>query len=311
MLFDEATLRKLTRLTLIANQVRAGRMKGERRSSRRGASLEFADYRDYSPGDDLRRLDWKAYGRLDRAFLKLFEEEEDLAVHILLDASESMNWGEGEAHKFTYALRIAAALGAIALAEGDQLSVHLLRGAASEPRALLGPLRGAGNTLRLLRHLESLQPGGLPGRLPDGSPAGKPGEATDLAASLRAVAASRPRPGLVFLISDLLSVTDFTAGLAAFLRRGSEAVVIQVLAPDELDPPLAGDLRLVDVETGLYQEVSLDSGARRLYRQRLAAWQADLQAASRKYGARWSALSTAEPWDQVVQASLWKAGVLQ
>ncbi len=299
MLFDETTLRKLTRLTLIANQVRAGRMKGERRSSRRGASLEFADYRDYSPGDDLRRLDWKAYARLDRAFLKLFEEEEDLAVHILLDASESMNWGEGDAHKFTYALRIAAALGAIALAEGDQLSVHLLRGASSDPRGQLGPLRGAGNTLRLLRHLESLQ---------TGSPAG---EATDLSASLRAVAASRPRPGLVFLISDLLSSSSFADGLAAFLRRGSEAVVIQVLTPDELDPPLAGDLRLVDVETSLFQEVSLDSGARRLYRQRLAAWQAELQAASRKYGARWSALSTAEPWDQVVQASLWKAGVLQ
>lgn len=299
MLFDEATLRKLTRLTLIANQVRAGRMKGERRSSRRGASLEFADYRDYSPGDDLRRLDWKAYGRLDRAFLKLFEEEEDLAVHILLDASESMNWGEGEAHKFSYALRIAGALGAIALAEGHQLSIHLLRGASSDPHGLLGPLRGAGNTLRLLRHLESLQPGGLPGA------------ATDLSASLRSVAASRPRPGLVFLISDLLSTTSFADGLAAFLRRGSEAVVIQVLAPDELDPPLAGDLRLVDVETGLFQEVSLDSGARRLYRQRLSAWQAELQAASRRYGARWSTLSTAEPWDQVVQASLWKAGVLQ
>ena len=295
MLFDEATLRKLTRLTLIANQVRAGRMKGERRSSRKGASLEFADYRDYSPGDDLRRLDWKAYGRLDHAFLKLFEEEEDLAVHILLDASESMNWGEGEAHKFNYALRITGALGAIALAEGDQLSVRLLRGAGADPLETLGPLRGAGNTLRLLRHLENLRTGGQ----------------TDLSTALRAVAATRPRPGLVFLISDLLSQSNFTDGLAAFLRRGSEATVIQVLAPDELDPPLAGDLRLVDVETEAAQEVSLDSGARRLYRQRLLAWQSGLQASTRKYRARWATLSTAEPWDLVVQASLFKAGVLQ
>jgi len=295
MLFDEATLRKLTRLTLIANQVRMGRMKGERRSSRKGASLEFADYRDYSPGDDLRRLDWKAYGRLDRLFLKLFEEEEDLAVHLILDASASMNWGEGEQHKFNYALRIAGALGAIALAEGDQLSVHLLRGAGADLRNRLGPIRGAGNTLRLLRQLESLETGGE----------------TDLSAALRAVTADRPRPGLVILVSDLLSATSFADGLAAFLRRGSEAVVIQVLAPDELDPPLAGDLRLVDVETDLFQEVSLDSGARRLYRQRLAAWQDELQAAAQKYGVRWVTLSTAEPWDQVVQASLWKAGVLQ
>jgi len=294
MLFDEATLRKLTRLTLIANQVRAGRMKGERRSSRRGASLEFADYRDYSPGDDLRRLDWKAYGRLDRAFLKLFEEEEDLAVHILLDASGSMDWGEGNTHKFTYALRIAGALGAIALAEGDQLSVRLLRGQGADPLESLGPLRGSGNTLRLLRYLEGLRPSGE----------------TNLSAALRSAAATRPRPGLVFLISDLLSPSNFADGLAAFLRRGSEAAVIQVLAPDELDPPLAGDLRLLDVETGAAQEVSLDSGARRLYRQRLEAWQAELQASALKYHARWATLSTAEPWDQVVQASLWKAGIV-
>ena len=295
MLFDEATLRKLTRLTLIANQVRAGRMKGERRSSRRGASLEFADYRDYSPGDDLRRLDWKAYGRLERAFLKLFEEEEDLAVHILLDASGSMDWGEGDMHKFNYALRITGALGAIALAEGDQLSVRLLRGQGADPLESLGPLRGSGNTLRLLRYLEGLRPAGE----------------TDLSAALRRVAADRPRPGLVILISDLLSPSNFADGLAAFLRRGSEAAVIQVLAPDELDPPLAGDLRLLDVETGASQEVSLDSGARRLYRQRLEAWQAELQASAVKDHARWATLSTAEPWDQVVQASLWKAGVLQ
>jgi uncharacterized protein (DUF58 family) len=294
MLFDEATLRKLTRLTLIANQVRAGRMKGERRSTRRGASLEFADYRDYSPGDDLRRLDWKAYGRLERAFLKLFEEEEDLAVHILLDASGSMDWGEGELHKFNYALRIAGALGAIALAEGDQLSVRLLRGQGADALETLGPLRGSGNTLRLLRYLEGLRPAGE----------------TDLSAALRSVAAARPRPGLVFLISDLLSPSNFADGLAAFLRRGSEAAVIQVLAPDELDPPLAGDLRLLDVETGAAQEVSLDSGARRLYRQRLETWQAELQASALKYRARWATLSTAEPWDQVVQASLWKAGIV-
>src|SRR5512146_104744 len=110
MIFDEATLRKLNRLTLAARQVRAGRFKGERRSVKRGTSLEFADFRRYAPGDDLRRLDWKVYGRLDKPFLKLFEEEEDLAVHVLLDGSQSMDWGAGEQHKFSYALKLAAAL---------------------------------------------------------------------------------------------------------------------------------------------------------------------------------------------------------
>src|SRR5512138_3250118 len=108
MIFDEPTLRKLNRLTLAARQVRSGRFKGERRSLKRGASLEFADYRRYAPGDDLRRLDWKVYGRLDKPFLKLFEEEEDLAVHVLLDTSQSMDSGEDNQQKYAYAVRLAA-----------------------------------------------------------------------------------------------------------------------------------------------------------------------------------------------------------
>src|ERR1041384_3882709 len=114
-LFDEKTLRKLERLTLVANRVRAGVMKGERRSSKRGTSIEFADYRNYTRGDDLRRVDWNVFARLERPFIKLFEEEEDLAVHVLLDASRSMDYGTETQHKFSYAQRLAAALGHIAL----------------------------------------------------------------------------------------------------------------------------------------------------------------------------------------------------
>src|SRR5512136_796515 len=107
MLFDEHTLYKLNRLTLVATQVRAGMMKGERRSTRRGSSVEFADYRDYTHGDDLRRLDWNIFARLQRPFIKLLEEEEDLAVHLLIDASESMNWPHenGDQNKFRFAQR--------------------------------------------------------------------------------------------------------------------------------------------------------------------------------------------------------------
>src|SRR5512137_1248152 len=98
MLFDEQTLRKLNQLTLVAARLRAGVIKGERRSTKRGTSIEFADYRDYVRGDDLRRLDWNVYARLDRPFIKLLEEEEDLSVHILLDASRSMDWGQEQEH---------------------------------------------------------------------------------------------------------------------------------------------------------------------------------------------------------------------
>src|SRR5258707_6623098 len=142
-LFDEKTLRKLERLELIARRVRAGVMKGERRSNKRGTSIEFADYRDYTRGDDLRRVDWNIFARLERPFIKLLEEEEDLAVHLLIDASVSMDWptaGEPSQNKFTFARRVLAGLGSISLRSGDQLNLSALRGpnGPHPPRTKMG-----------------------------------------------------------------------------------------------------------------------------------------------------------------------------
>ena len=153
-LFDETTLRKLEQLTLVADHVRVGMMKGDRRSRKRGTSIEFADYRDYTRGDDLRRLDWNVYARLERPFIKLLEEEEDLAVHLLIDASRSMDWpeeGEPEHHKLNFALRVAGALGHISLTAGDNLSVNLVQSRGNER---WGPSRGKQNSLRLLQFLD-------------------------------------------------------------------------------------------------------------------------------------------------------------
>src|SRR3990170_2287704 len=122
-IFDEKTLRKLDRLMLVANKIRAGAIKGERRSTRRGTSIEFADYRNYVRGDDLRRVDWNIYARLQRPFIKLLEDEEDLAVYLVLDASASMDWpraGGRTLHKFVYAQRVLAGLAYIALGSGDR-----------------------------------------------------------------------------------------------------------------------------------------------------------------------------------------------
>ena len=187
MLFDESTLRKLNQLTLVASRVRSGAMKGERRSSRRGSSVEFADYRNYAPGDDLRRLDWNIYARLERPFIKIFEEEEDLAVHILVDGSQSMNWGEGEENKFNYALRLVAGLGAITLASGDVLSIGLLE--SGKVVTEFGPSRGQASLTRLFRFLENLEPGGE----------------TDLNRAMRDYSIIPRRGGLVILISDLFA----------------------------------------------------------------------------------------------------------
>ncbi|HVN52852.1 MAG TPA: DUF58 domain-containing protein [Anaerolineaceae bacterium] len=301
MIFDETTLRKITRLTLVSRQVRAGLMKGERRSVRRGSSLEFADYRNYTPGDDLRRLDWNVYARLDRPFLKLFEEEEDLAVHVLLDGSRSMDWGEGEQNKFGYGLKLAGAIGAMALAGGDRLSVTILRignndAGRNAPGALdlkYGPARGEANTLAALRFLEGAHPAGR----------------TDLVRSLKDYLSSGQRPGLLFLISDFFSTGGIQDQLNGLVGRGYEVALIHLLAPEEIEPPLAGDLRLVDVETEEGQEVSVDGAMRALYRQRLEAWRQEIRAACQQKGVRYLGLSTSQPWEEVILEELRLSGV--
>jgi uncharacterized protein (DUF58 family) len=293
MIFDESTLRKLNRLTLVATQVRAGVMKGDRRSVKRGSSIEFADYRDYTPGDDLRRVDWNVYARLDRPFMKLFEEEEDLAVHVLIDGSQSMDWGAGEQNKFQYALRLAGALGAIALAGGDRLTVAILSDGKSGQQ--IGPVRGVQNTLQLLQFLERQKAGGI----------------TDLNHSLRHYAMTPRRPGVSFLISDLFCAEDHISGLAQLQSRGHEVSLLHILAPEELDPPLAGDLRLMDVENGQAQDVSLDSGMRALYRRKLLAWRDEIQATCKKRSVRYLGLSTAQTWDRVVLHQMRSMGVVK
>ncbi len=290
MIFDESTLRKITSLTLVARQVRAGQMKGERRSLKRGTSLEFADYRNYTPGDDLRRLDWNVYARLDRPFLKLFEEEEDLAVHVLLDVSQSMDWGADEHNKLRYAVRLAAALGAVALANGDRLTVTPLAG-----RPAFGPARGQPNTLALLHYLENQAPGGQ----------------TDLDGWLRRYAGAAHRPGLAFLISDLFAPAAWQDGLSQLQGRGYELTLLHVLAPEEIEPPLSGDLRLIDVENGQAQEVSIDGAMRRLYQQRLEAWRQETQGFCRRRGMTYLGLSTAQPWEEVVLQEMRRVGVVK
>jgi uncharacterized protein (DUF58 family) len=305
MLFDETSLRKLQQLTLVTSRVRAGVLRGERRSLKRGAGLEFADFRDYVPGDDLRRLDWNVYARLDRPYIKLREEEEDLAVHILVDASKSMDWGEGAQHKFNFALHLAAGLGSIGLDTGDRISVVMLRGTHPSTAPLRGSaqdafsmevsLRGQQYVMHLLRFLEAQQAAGV----------------TDLEAATRRYLIKPRRPGLVILISDLLSPNGYQSALKLLQQRGHEVAIVHMLSPDEVDPPLAGDLKLIDIETGTAQEVSLDSGLRTAYRERVLAWRNEAQAFCRARGVRYLAVQTDRAWDEVVLYDMRKAGMVK
>ncbi len=304
MLFDETTLHKLNQLSLVARQVRSGVIKGERRSLKRGSSVEFADYRNYAPGDDLRRLDWNVFARLERPFIKMMEEEEDLAVYVLLDASRSMDWGEGSTNKLNYGLHLAAGLGAIALGAGDRFSFHLLQPETHAPGAQsagnqIGPLRGSQQIMRLMAYLEQ--------KTAQHSPAA----AFDLNAALRSFGLSALRSGLVFIISDLFDPNGIQTGLNFLQGRGFEVNLLHVLCPAELDPPLSGDLRLIDIETGQPQELSLDGSMLRLYQQRLQAWQTELQKDCRQRGINYLLLNTVENWDKVILFNLRRSGLVK
>ncbi|MBN1967665.1 MAG: DUF58 domain-containing protein, partial [Anaerolineae bacterium] len=295
-LFDETTLRKLEQLTLIANKVRAGAIKGERRSTKRGTSIEFADYRDYSKGDDLRRVDWNIFARLERPFIKLLEEEEDLAVHLLVDASASMDWPRDadappDVHKFTFARRLLAGLAYISLTSGDRLTVSAL----GQGRQTWGPGRGRARLLDLLHTIETFQAGG----------------AADLNTLLADYAVRGGRTGLVIVISDMFSPGGYTDGLRALQARGHEVGLVHILSPDEVNPPLTGDLRLLDVETVDGQDVTVDAVMRDLYQRRLMAWREEIGAYCRSRGAHYVTVETAIPWEEVILYQLRRLGVVR
>lgn len=294
-IFDEKTLRKLDQLTIVANKVRAGAIKGERRSSKRGTSIEFADYRNYVRGDDLRRVDWNIYARLQRPFIKLLEDEEDLAVYLILDASASMDWprsGERDWHKFLYARRVLAGLAYIALSSGDQVTVNVVRG---DGIRRWGPLRGRGHTLNLLAWLEEAYTRG----------------GFDFNTALREIALRTPRPGVCMVITDLMSPSGYEDGLRALQGRGHEVTLIQMLSPDEVNPQISGDLKLIDVETGIPQEVTVDEAMKELYIERLHAWQTDISTYCTKRGIHYAAVETGTPWEQLILAELRSAHVVR
>ena len=252
--FDETFLRRLEQLELASRRMTAGRMKGERRSVRRGQSVEFADYRNYTAGDDLRQLDWNAYARLEKLFVKLFVEEEDVTVHILVDASRSMDYGEP--NKLDAARRAAAALGYLGLASMDRVSVAFLGdGAATGMR----PLRGKRRAFELFRFLSEPRSERL----------------TGLAPAARAYASRLRGIGPLLLISDLMD-PGYLDALRDLAGTRCQLSVLHLLAPDELEPEVPPDARLVDNETGQAVEVSGDDDLVDRYRTRLAEWAAEI-----------------------------------
>ena len=295
-LLPEAVRRRLEPLMLVAGKVRAGAIKGDRRSIKRGASIEFADYRNYVAGDDLRQLDWNIYARLERPYIKLLEDEEDLAVHLILDASASMDFppeGEPEQHKLLYAKRIIAGLAYVSLTSGDRLTLTAVNDLGMTS---FGPTRGRAQSIAMLRFLNEIAADGI----------------TDLDAVLSDYAIRTRRPGLTLVVSDMFSLDGaYLDGLNALLSRGHEVVFAHVLAPEEARPSVVGDLSLVDVETELQQEVTVDGTMLGIYQQRLAAWRAAIREECLRRGAHYFPLETDAPWERLILSEMRRAGLLK
>lgn len=260
-------LRRLEQLQLMAARRAKSSARGERRSRARGVSVEFADYRNYVVGDDLRYLDWNLFGRLDRLFLKLYEEERELPVRIFLDASESMTFGEPS--KFDFGRRVAASLGYVALCGFDRVSLNVFPDPRAETaeavpayttqqaiRGALRSVRGKKSSMQFFSNIVALRAGG----------------SADFSASLKRGAMEARQAGAAMVISDFLDPAGYEAGLNALIGRGFQVSAIQVLAPEELDPSTFGDLRLVDSETGFQQEVTFGKYRLKAYQQSVAAY---------------------------------------
>jgi uncharacterized protein (DUF58 family) len=281
--FDEEFLRRLERLAVLVRRPVRGGLKGGRRSVKRGQSVEFADYRDYTLGDDLRQLDWNVYARLEKLLVKLFIEEEDLTVALLVDGSASM--AHGSPDKLVFAKRAAAALGYIALAAEDRVVLASLGGRTARRRSAL---RGSGRAFRLLADLSAISPA-----------AG----VTDLVAACRHALAQVTGRGVIVLVSDLLDPGADRA-LRDLAGTGSEVIVLHVLSPDELNPALDGDLRLVDAETGSTVDVTLDLAARERYAARVKAWREELATLAAKRRIAYVPLTSDVPLADLVFAEL-------
>ncbi len=243
-LLEPEFLARLERLEIVARRLRRGVQRGERSSVRRGSSVEFADHRPYGAGDDLRFLDWNLYARLDRLMTKLFHDEEDLAVHLVLDRSASMDFGAPT--KALVAKRLLAALGYVALAGMNRVS---LWSPGEGGDVVVKNLRGVRSAERLFDALERAAVGGDVGL---DEPLG------------RWVSTRRPR-GVLLLVSDLLHPGGAWEHLRAIVRGGLEPYAVRVLTPAEENPALEGDLRLVDAENGSAVDVSITPALLRRY----------------------------------------------
>jgi len=286
-LLDPQLLRRLEALALRVRRAVSGQIGGERRSTARGRSVEFADFRSYSPGDDFRLIDWNAYARLDRFMLRLFVAEQELPLSIFVDLSGSMDWGRP--NKALTARRLAGAIAYVALTSLDRVRLTVF---ADGPTSGGAPYRGRHAVADLFSRLQSF-------------PAGGPTDYSRLVWPI-----GKQRPGMTVLISDGLGESSIDPAIAALGRARQEGAVLQLLAPQEIAPDWTGDARLKDSETGLEREFTSTPVTQAAYLEKLAARTQEIERAAHRRGLRFARLSTDQPIDDMVLRTLRQLSLL-
>jgi uncharacterized protein (DUF58 family) len=290
MLLPPDLMAQLERLELVTRKVFRGRMKGERRSKRKGQSVEFADFRGYVPGDDLRSLDWNLYARLDKLIVKLFLEEEDLHFFTLIDASLSMDFGNPT--KLQYAKQLAAALGFIGLIRTDRVRIETLGQGALHR----GPvLRGRRGVWRMLEYLDGIEAG----------------ETASLADGVKNFCVRNSGKGIVVLISDLMDKSGYEAALRYLVSQRMDVYVIHVLSQEELDPDVKGDLKLVDCEDQDIAEITVSAPLLAKYKSTLNAFVSGAQEFCNRRGMNYLLANNKTPAKDLIGSYLRRRGLVR
>jgi uncharacterized protein (DUF58 family) len=287
-LFDSEFLKKLEYLSLVSKRVFRGQLLAQRRTVQMGGGVEFADHRDYSPGDDFRYLDWNVFARHGDLLLKRFQEEEDLHVYLFLDCSRSMEFGDPV--KFDYARQVTAALAYIALADLDRVSVIAFADRIIDTFPLT---RGRDCILTLLRFLEGLEP---------------QGKETDLGRVARDFIARGNRSGLAIIVSDLFDPHGFQRGIDLIRHRRYEPTLVQMYDPAEANPNVLGDIELLDMETDLRKKVTINERNLSKYKEVFAQFLESVKTYSRSYGLGCAQTVTQVPFDELILRMMRTAG---
>ena len=289
-LLEPDFLARLEQLELVSKKIFLGRMKGERRSKRKGQSVEFADYRNYVIGDDLRFLDWNLFARLNRLFIRLFMEEEDLHFYILIDNSLSMDFGRPS--KLRYAKQVAAALGFVGLVNMDRVVIEAFNNRLTQS---MPAARGRRSLWRMMDFLQKIEPAGP----------------SDLKKALRTFSLKCSGKGIVLLLSDFMDKGGYEDALRYLLARQMDIYVIQILSQEEIEPEIVGDLQLVDIEDEDIAEITVSAPLLKRYKDNLNGFVGGLKDWCTKRGITYIFTTNQNPFDKLILNYLRERGLVK